>query len=638
MLVARLITNNLNRIRKISSLSSSTTTTTTTLIHHNYNFQFDDDSSARNVVNGSFMFQRRWHTGDSHSHHDLRSGKDGERIFRLGLAADIGLAASKAFTGYVSGSTAIIADAAHSVSDVVLSGVALLSFKAAMVPKDKEHPYGHGKFETLGALGISGVLLATAGGIGWHALDVLLGLWSAAPEVVNQSHLHLHEQHHSGHHHGIDMDHPVFALNVTILSIAVKEALCAAFIISCWSHRWIKGSLVYYLYGLGQSSPHELAFEVELGPRSISLSVKDLLETVSLPPRGSGKSATCVFKTSRIPLRPHCPVHQMLAGIIFYLSLLYWITKRAGERVGSGLMKANAWHHRADAVSSVVALIGVGALMLQCGGVTLAMDGFKRGRGRPNKYWREVIRHDMEQLQLTEEMTLDGKVWRTRNRVEGWGVRVRRVLELVDAAIPSNTLEPFKRTILQVDGGCSHLRGRRAGSYLYLDVIVEVDPFSSVSAAHEIGENVSREIQRLHPEIAEVFVHIEPSTIHIPPTAEFQQQSTNIMGDTEKHSSLEHADIENTVCSILSTSFPQKMIVERVTPHLLQGQVLLQVEVSMPPDLLIRDAVKVAEEAEKLIMEAAPNIVHVCIQLRLGQPMPESYHELVESRNRETDN
>lgn len=85
--------------------------------------------------------------------------------------------------------------------------MALLSFKGTRVPKDKEHPYGHGKFETLGALGISGVLLATAGGIGWHASDVLLVLWSAAPEVVNQSHLHMHEQHHSGHHHGIDMDH-----------------------------------------------------------------------------------------------------------------------------------------------------------------------------------------------------------------------------------------------------------------------------------------------------------------------------------------------------------------------------------------------------------------------------------------------
>ncbi|KAK9148412.1 hypothetical protein Scep_007169 [Stephania cephalantha] len=45
--------------------------------------------------------------------------------------------------------------------------------------------------------------------------------------------------------------------------------------------------------------------------------------------------------------------------ISFYLHMLYRITKRAGEKEGSRLMKANAWHHRADVVSSVVALIGV---------------------------------------------------------------------------------------------------------------------------------------------------------------------------------------------------------------------------------------------------------------------------------------
>ncbi|RVX20499.1 Metal tolerance protein 2 [Vitis vinifera] len=43
-------------------------------------------------------------------------------------------------------STAIIADAAHSASDVVLSGVALWSYKVAKAPKDKEHPYGHSLF------------------------------------------------------------------------------------------------------------------------------------------------------------------------------------------------------------------------------------------------------------------------------------------------------------------------------------------------------------------------------------------------------------------------------------------------------------------------------------------------------------
>ncbi|KAF3629834.1 hypothetical protein FXO37_28740 [Capsicum annuum] len=46
----------------------------------------------------------------------------------------------------------------------------------------------------------------------------------------------------------------------------------------------------------------------------------------------------------------------------------------------------------------------------------LALDDFRRRRGRPKKYWREVIKYDMEQLQLTEDITLDRKVWRSRIR------------------------------------------------------------------------------------------------------------------------------------------------------------------------------------------------------------------------------
>ncbi|KAM3308849.1 hypothetical protein P3S67_010593 [Capsicum chacoense] len=49
----------------------------------------------------------------------------------------------------------------------------------------------------------------------------------------------------------------------------------------------------------------------------------------------------------------------------------------------------------------------------------LALDGFRWGRGRPKKYWREVIRRDMKQLRLIEDMTLDRKIWRTRIRMEG---------------------------------------------------------------------------------------------------------------------------------------------------------------------------------------------------------------------------
>ena len=49
----------------------------------------------------------------------------------------------------------------------------------------------------------------------------------------------------------------------------------------------------------------------------------------------------------------------------------------------------------------------------------LDLGGTRRGRGRPKKYWGEVIRQDMAQLHITEDMTLDRKEWRSRIRVEG---------------------------------------------------------------------------------------------------------------------------------------------------------------------------------------------------------------------------
>ncbi|PHT50482.1 hypothetical protein CQW23_10229 [Capsicum baccatum] len=67
----------------------------------------------------------------------------------------------------------------------------------------------------------------------------------------------------------------------------------------------------------------------------------------------------------------------------------------------------------------------------------LALDGFRRGRGRLKKYWGEVIRRDMEQLQLTEDMTLDRKViavgyaiMTTRSLELDWKMRALRVLPM----------------------------------------------------------------------------------------------------------------------------------------------------------------------------------------------------------------
>ncbi|PHU18190.1 Peroxisomal nicotinamide adenine dinucleotide carrier [Capsicum chinense] len=61
----------------------------------------------------------------------------------------------------------------------------------------------------------------------------------------------------------------------------------------------------------------------------------------------------------------------------------------------------------------------------------LALDGFRRGRGRPKKYWGEVIRRDMEQLQLTEDMTLDRKV-NTRQQTDRNSKKMKKTLSTIE--------------------------------------------------------------------------------------------------------------------------------------------------------------------------------------------------------------
>ncbi|KAK4349244.1 hypothetical protein RND71_031999 [Anisodus tanguticus] len=75
----------------------------------------------------------------------------------------------------------------------------------------------------------------------------------------------------------------------------------------------------------------------------------------------------------------------------------------------------------------------------------LVMEGFSRGRGKPKKYWGEVIRRDMAQVQLTEDMTLDIGLWRTQIRglkettalptkIEVWSAvdKVQTIIDEVD--------------------------------------------------------------------------------------------------------------------------------------------------------------------------------------------------------------
>ncbi|PHT49999.1 hypothetical protein CQW23_09746 [Capsicum baccatum] len=86
------------------------------------------------------------------------------------------------------------------------------------------------------------------------------------------------------------------------------------------------------------------------------------------------------------------------------------------EKVGVVSVEKKVWKVRLRWFGHVMRR-GMDAPVRRC--ERLVLDSFKRGRGRPKKYWREVIRRDMEQLRLTEDMILDRKVWRKNTRIEG---------------------------------------------------------------------------------------------------------------------------------------------------------------------------------------------------------------------------
>ena len=93
------------------------------------------------------------------------------RVTWLGLFANLILAIAKGFIGTIAHSSALIADAGHSVSDLLSDSITLWAVHMSGVPKDKNHPYGHGKFETVGTFIVAIFLLLTGVGVAWHVLN-----------------------------------------------------------------------------------------------------------------------------------------------------------------------------------------------------------------------------------------------------------------------------------------------------------------------------------------------------------------------------------------------------------------------------------------------------------------------------------
>lgn len=158
----------------------------------------------------------------------FRNENMADRVTLLGLVINVLLSISKLWGGIAFNSAVLVADAGHSFSDLMSDFITLWAVQVARLPADDDHPYGHGKFESVGSLFLSLTLIATGLSIGAWSYDKFLKvinsqtLFSAATGAVTRAIHALHE----GDVASSLLRLPSWpALSIAAVSIASKEWL-----------------------------------------------------------------------------------------------------------------------------------------------------------------------------------------------------------------------------------------------------------------------------------------------------------------------------------------------------------------------------------------------------------------------------
>lgn len=300
--------------------------------------------------------------GHSHTHHhqQLSPGevryKEIRKVTLIGSAIDLSLGVAKIIGGFLASSTALIADGVHSLSDLATDIIVIYAAKHSHKEADAEHPYGHGRFETLATVILGVALIAVAVGIGIDAIDRLF---------------HVERQLHPTE----------LALYIAIASIISKEA-------------------------------------------------------------------------------------------IYHYSMVI------ARKYRSEMLKANAWHSRSDAISSVIVVVGVVG----------SMAGLSY----------------LDAIAAVGVALMIVKI--------GWDLAWQSLRELIDTGLEPERVKLIRKSILEVQGvkALHVLRTRRMGGEALVDVHIQVNPSLSVSEGHHISEQVRQRVIADIDEVADVMVHIDP--------------------------------------------------------------------------------------------------------------------------------
>ena len=188
-------------------------------------------------------------------------------------------------------------------------------------------------------------------------------------------------------------------------------------------------------------------------------------------------------------LRPHqAPAAftlYVLVGVILVKEMLFRTVLRIGDRMDSLAVRADAWHHRSDAITSAAAFLGI----------ALAVFGGEQ-------FWAA---DDVAAIIASVIIAFNG-------------VRLLSpaVDDLMDRAPEPGVLEDARAAAESVDGvrEVEKLLARRGGVGYFVTLHVQADPEMSLREAHRVGHRCKDAIMRRMPHVLDVFVHMEPHREH----------------------------------------------------------------------------------------------------------------------------
>ena len=238
---------------------------------------------------------------------------------------------------------------------------------------------------------------------------------------------------------------------------------------------------------------------------------------------------------------------------------LYHYTMYVAKRVRSKMLRANAWHHRSDAVSSIVVFVGIAGAMA----------------GLPY----------LDAIGAIIVAAMIAKI--------GWELGWDSLRELVDTGLTPEELDAIEEVIRGVPGVKSHhmLRTRKMGDDVLVEVHIVVGSKVTVSEGHQISEKVRKRLKNKNENITDIMVHIDPEDDELErPTHDLPSRDELLDRLSNSWKSFEAADN-----------------IERVNLHYLDGHI--NVEILLP--LSVAETITHAHRIAGNFAQLASEYVHL---------------------------